>query len=395
MGWRYYTQRATSGRWLDTNTQLGKVQLTWALSAPASGKALVPAGLNATPYADDGRLTWGKWDTLLYAEEDGNLSWVGICNAANPAEAGLQLEFIGISGWMQRVPFTDAYSVWKTNAFDVVRMLVHHAMTKPDHIGYIVSQSDSQFTVGDEAPPPKPKEPPRRKGETKSEWQGSPRYDAYQKDLSDWNDKYGDREKFEISWWEAPYVGEEIDQLAKEVGFDYRERVRWADKTTLEAAFYLDLADDMITRRDDIAFVDGINLARAIDPKDGDLPFANRIIALGSGEGRKMLQVTVGGEDGRLYQAEFMQYKSVRNKTRLRALAQADHKILNTKDPEIDSVAVWDVPGFASISTLRAGDEVQVKSQNIVPNIDAWVRITKITRNPEESIALLIVETVA
>jgi hypothetical protein len=119
------------------------------------------------------------------------------------------------------------------------------------------------------------------------------------------------------------------------------------------------------------------------------------VIALGAGEGRKMLQVTAGGEDGRLYQAEFMQYKSVRNKTRLRALAQADHKILNTKNPEIDSVAVWDVPGFASISTLRAGDEVQVKSQNIVPNVDAWVRITKITRNPEESIVLLVVETVA
>lgn len=395
MGWRYYTQRAVSGRWLDTNTQLSQVQLTWALSAPNSGKALVPAGMNATPFAEDGRLTWGKWDTLLYAEENGNLAWVGICTAANPAEQGLQLEFIGFTGWLQRVPFTDEYSVWQTNAFDVVRRLIQHAMSKPNNIGITVGSNDSIFTVGDPAPPPQPKEPPRKKGQSKSDWQSSKAYNEYQKDYSEWNKKYGDREKFEIVWWEAPYVGEEFDSLAKEVGFDYRERVKWANKGTLDSTFHLDINDNMVVRRDDIAFVDGMNLARALDPKDGDLPFANYVIGLGAGEGRTMLQVTAGSEDGRLYQAEFVQYKSVRNKTRLRALAQADHKIFNTKDPEIDSVAVWDVPGFASVSTLRVGDEVQVKSSNVVPNIDAWVRVEKITRNPEDSIAILQVVTVA
>src|SRR4249919_1336731 len=99
--WRYFTQRAGNGLWLDTNTQLSDVSLSWILSGPGNGQALIPAGLNATPTASDGRNTWGKFDTMLYAEEDEKLGWVGICTSATPDDAGLHLEFIGTTGWLQ------------------------------------------------------------------------------------------------------------------------------------------------------------------------------------------------------------------------------------------------------------------------------------------------------
>ena len=392
--WRYYAQRATSGEWLDTNVQLGEVALVWAKSGSNSGKALVPAGLQ-TPVAEDGRNMWGKWDTILCAEEDGKLAWTGICTAANPDANGLHLEFIGASGWLQHVDYSGRYAVWRTNVFDTIRHLINHAEAKPDSLKFVVPDGDSAFFVGDIQPPPKPKEPARRKGETKSEWQSSPRYDEYQKDLEEWNDKYSDRERFEINWWESPFVGEEIDTLAKEVGFDYRERVKWINRGTLEYAFYLDFADNIANRRDDISFVDGVNLAKALDPKDGDERFANRVVGLGAGEGRAMARVTVGGSDGRLYQAEFVPYKSIKNVKRLRALVQADHRVLNNKDPKIGTLTVWDTPGFASVSTLRVGDEVQVLSQNNQPTINTWVQIIKIARDPQESVAVLSVETMA
>jgi hypothetical protein len=374
---------------------LSKVGLTWSLSAPNAGNALVPAGLDSNYIAEDGRRVFSKWDTILYAEEDGNLAWAGICTAANPSKDGTQLEFVGPMGWLQRVDYSAHYLVWKTNVFDVIRHIVKHAMTKPDSLDFTLPSTMSAFTVGDERPPTKPKEPARRRGETVSEWKNSARYKQYQKDLSAWNDEYGDREPFEIAWFEAPYVGEEIDTLAKENGFDYRERVEWRDKGQLISEFFIDLADNMVRRRDDIQFVDGMNIARPLDPKDGDERFANRVIALGGGDGRNMARVTRGGADGRLYQAEFVQYKSIKNITRLGQLAQADHKILNNKDPKIQTIAVWDVPGFADVSTLRVGDEVQVNSHNTATPIDAWVRVMRITRNPEENIVILTVETVA
>lgn len=389
--WRYYAQRAATGRWLDTNVQLKDVDLDWVLSGPAGGEAFVPAGL-ASPYGADGRFVWGKWDTVLFAEEDGNLAWAGICTAANPDPEGMKLEFIGPTGWLQGIPYTGQYQVWERDVFDVVRHLVAHSAAVPNHIPFSVSTNRSQFTVGDPQPPSKPKRPARRKGETKSAWQNSARYEKWERAVKRWETKYKDHERFEIVWWEAPYIGEEIDTLAKEAGFDYRERVRWSDKGALKAVFHLDLDDAMIRRRTDIKLVDGMNLAQPLDAKDTDDAYANRVIALGAGEGRAMTRVQVGQDDGRLYQAEYVQYKSVKNTASLRNLAQADHRRLSSIEPEIDNVVAWDVPGFASLSSLRCGDEVEVVSENTLPPVSTWRRVVEISRNPVESVVSLGLE---
>jgi hypothetical protein len=394
MSWRFYVQRPKSGLWLDTNAQLYDPELTWKLSGPNTGKAIVPAGMGVSTDAEDGKRIWGKWNTLLFAEEDGELAWAGICTAANPDEKGLSLEFVGPWGWTQHIPYNAVYSHWRTNAFDVVRALIEHAETYKPGFNFSVPSADSQFFVGDTQPPDKPKEPHRKKGEKLNDFYDSKRYKDYKEDLSDWNKLYGQREKFEIAFYEAPYVGEEIDALAKEVGFDYREGVEWKDRGALKVQYNFELKDSISHRRDDIQFVDGMNLAQALDPKDGSETYANRVIGLGAGEGRKMLRVAFGDDDGRLYQAQFVQYKSVRAVERLRALVKADHAVFSTTDPKIDELDVWDVPGFASTSSLRVGDEVKVLSQNTVPPVDAWVRILTITRGIGKSTTHVGVETI-
>lgn len=392
--WRYYAQRAGSGLWLDTNVQLADPEFSWKRSAPNSGKALVPSGVGEV-VASDGQNTWGKFNTLLYAEEDGNLSWAGIVAAATPDDKGTQLELMGAYGWLQGVPYEGHYSVWRTNLFDTIRHLVAYSERYKPGFKFYMPTVDSIYTVGDTQPPAKPKQPARRKGETKSEWQGSPRYDNWQKEIKEWNEKYGNRKKFEIAWFEGPYIGEEVDSLIREYGIMYRERVAWHDKGNLIPRFYLDFADNLKNRRTDIAFIDGMNIAKPLDPKEGGEGFANHVLALGAGDGRDMVRASVGIEDGRLYQAEYVEYKSIRDRTRLRNLATADLKIFSNKDPRIGTVEVFDVPGFADPSTLRVGDEVRVVSQNTLPNIDAWVSITGITRAPVQSTIKVDVEVVA
>ena len=392
--WRYYAQRAGSGLWLDTNVQLTDPEFSWKRSAPNSGKALIAAGTGQV-VASDGQNTWGKFNTLLFAEEDGKLAWAGICAAATPDDKGTQLELMGINGWLQRVPYEGFYSVWRTNLFDTIRHLVAYSKRYEPGFDFTVPNNDSIFTVGDAQPPNKPKQPARRKGETKSEWQGSKRYDEWQDDIKEWNEKYGNRKKFEIAWFEAPYIGEEIDSLVREFGIMYRERVAWADKGNLIPRFYFDFADDLKNRRTDIAFIDGMNIAKPLDPKEGGETFANHVLGLGAGDGRDMIRASAGVNDGRLYQAQYAEYKSIRNKDRLRNLAAADLRILANKDPRIGTVEVFDVPGYADPSTLRVGDEVRVISQNVLPNIDLWCSIVNITRQPVQSTIKCDVEVVA
>lgn len=389
--WRYYAQRATTGEWLDTNAQLSNVDLGWALSAPSSGSALIPVG-TVIPEAEDGRPVWGKQDTLCYAEDENEeLRWVGICTGAVPNDKGLNLSFIGPRGWLERVDFNGVIRRWETDVFHIVRTLINHAETKPQSLSFHVTQGGSAYSVGDEQPPAKPRQPARRKGEKKSDYTASKRYKDWQEEMTRWTNRYGDREPYTLAWWEAPSVGEEIDSLAKETGFDYRERFRWVDRAKLQAAFHLDLADNMVKRRDDIAFVDGVNLAAGLDPDHSD-DYANRVIALGAGEGRKMRMERAGGSDGRLYQSEYVLYKTIRNTKRLKALAQADRARLADTAPNIKTIVAWDVEGFAPLNTLQVGDEVKVQSTYTDPETDLWRRVVGINRNPESSLVTVTLE---
>lgn len=396
MGWRYYVQRPGTGLWLDVDATLADVELTWALSGPNSGKASVPPGLEPNPYASDGMTKYGKYNTLVYAEEDGNLSWVGIVASAKPSDAGLVLEFIGAAGWLQRVPFTGLISSWKPNVFDVIRALIRDSYTKKPGFEFVMPATKSAYTVGDIKPPAKPKKPVRRKGQSASAWQATTAYKNYQKATEAWNKNYASNKPFEIGYWEAPYIGEEIDSLVKETGIDYREGVKWVDKARLKAGFTFDFADDLRSRRGDIEFIDGVNLAKKLDPKDRAEEYAQHIIALGAGEGRAMKKAEAGTtiSDTHLYQAMYVNYKSISDTTRLRALALADYKFYSNTSPQIDSLAVWDVAGFASTKTLRCGDEVRTTSANVAPPVDTYVRILSITRTPGTMVTLVDVETV-
>lgn len=390
--WRYYAQRINTGLWLDNDAQLSDVDLDWALSGPASGSAYIPSGMVKTPYASDGRLMWEKLGTFLFAEEDGGLAWVGICLGVNPDDKGSKIEFMGITGWFQRIPYNAVLRTWEMDVFEVIRVLLKHSKSYEPGIDFIITDDDSGYTVGDPQPPDRPKEPTRRKGETKADFAKSERYKDWVKDAKEWDKAYGDRTQYELVWWEAPLVGEEIDTLAKEHNFDYREVVRWSNRSKKTYEFTLDVSTDMIRRRDDIAFIDGLNLAAPLETKDIDDDFANHVIALGKGEGRAMSRVQVGEDDGRLYQVEYVTYKSVKDVDRLRRLANRDHTRLSNTNPTIDSVLVWDVEGWASIASLRCGDEVRVVSEETLPPTDVWRRIVGISRNPVESVVALELE---
>lgn len=392
MGWRFYAQRAGTGVWLDTNLSLDWSDLSWGLSQTCSGKARRLHALDPSGIASDGRPLFGKYDTLVYGEEDGDLSWFGVCSAATPGNAATELEFVGFMGWTANVPYTDVFSRWSVNAFDVARHIIKHAVGKSPSLPIEPTDNRSLFSVGDKEPPPKPRPPNRRKGQSKADWMASDRYKQYQKDLAQWEKDFGEHEKYEIAYWEAPYCGEEIDTLFGEIGAEWLELVGWRDRTAMTTRLVLHMADDIRRRRDDIVFESGVNLVGSLDTSDTAQDYANHVIGLGAGEGRKMRRVQVGEDDGRLYQGQYVEYKHIRNKSSLRAKVQSDYKRLSNTNPDVQQVQVRDHPGYSPLRTLFCGDEVRVVSRHTSPAVDLWATILEISRTPDSDSATITVE---
>lgn len=372
MGWRYYAQRASTGEWLDTNVQFSDPAVSLMLSSPNAMRAHIPVGINGNPTMSDGRPLFGKFDTLLLAEDEtGTLVYFGVCTDVSPVPSGTDLEFISTTGWLAGVPYTGEYVVWESPLYNAIKELMSAARKVQPRIPFNVTYIGGQgLTIGDPQPPPQPDDADARRA---------------------WQEAHGWKDQYSLVWWEAPMVGKELDDFVKQYGINYIESVRWVNRGSLDYAVDIYIDDGVSTGhvRSDVEFVDGVNLAKPIDVKPGTSKFANRVIGLGAGEGRDMLMVNVSADDGRLYQAEVRQYKAIGNQDLLRRMAVSDLQFLHGQGVKIETLTVWDMPGFAPIASLVPGDEVRIKSANTVPPVDDYARIVSITRTPLSAVAII------
>lgn len=383
--WQFTVIRPGTWEVLDRDPSfMQAATIGWPLDAPAWATAIIPAGSYADGIAQDGQAMWQKWNTIVLVREDGVLKPPLICVHVEPDKAGTELTFVGFTGWLQGVPFTDVLSTWERNVFWVVRQLVDHALTKTPNLPIDVTPGASAKMVGDPEPPNKPRKPNRNKNESKNEYQNSTRYENWEQDMQQWENNHGDKEKYRLGWWEAAYVGEEIDTLAKETGFNYREDCIYDwELNGSQPVFYLTLSDNLQTVRNDIKLVNGENMSKGIEAKEADLPYATQVIGLGAGEGPKMRYYQTPLVPGTpLYQGQFIQYKAARNKKRLRELSKRDLRKLDDTYSAIDTVEVWDMPGHASISSLKPGDVVEIIDQYAQPTVQTWRRIVEVVRSP-------------
>jgi len=386
--WRFYAKRPAQDRWLDTNVQIDPV-MTWSLNASFAGQAIIPNGIGPDK-GPDKRDMWGRGDTLLLGEEDNQLAWAGICSMATPGREGLYLEFTGAFGWMNNLPYLGEYEVNKADVFDVVRHLITAGNKLPRTLNVVADNTKSQFTAGG-TKGDYPEAPVRHKGQTTKEYEESGPYKAWLAQIEKYEANLGVG-PYTLAWWEAPYIGEEISTMADEYGFDFRERVKWKDRRDLDFEFRLDFADDLTKRRTDIVFEEGVNLASRAQPKEDSEPYATHVIGLGAGEGRDMVRAEHDVDDPRLYSARYMNYKTVTNADRLRSLTRNDARRFSGNGASIESVQVWDTPGFAPIGSLKVGDECRVISHSSKPPYDIWHRVREITRTPSSAVVDLSLE---
>ena len=368
--WRVLLQRPVTGTWLHTDVQTADTSYTRDLSGPGVCRFRVPAHL-ADAKGDDGDLLFKPYGTNVFVEVDRSLRWGGILT---PFTGGGSFEAIGYTGYPPLVPYEGAkIETWAPDAFDLVRTLWSWMQSAPDRdLGIRVDSHDAGIKVGDPKPPPKPVWN-RRKGESKLD--ADKRFDAAE---ALWREKYGSLEPYRLAWWDGKTVGDEIDNLAREVPFDYIESHRWTNRDTLAMEHRLRLGTPLIRRRrDDIRLVEGQNAT--ITPAGGG-GYATHVQAFGAGEGSAMIRTTQGRTPpGSLRVTRNYVAKNVTALSRLAKVASAEWSTLQAAQVVASASAV-DTTGYGSLATVEPGDEVFVEA-NRVTTWQGWCLVTSVTAN--------------
>jgi hypothetical protein len=389
-----------------------------------------------------GRRILQEWQTAIYAEDrSGTIRGAGLLVHSSALDDSERwgIECPGWTAYPNGMTYDGDLSWWDADPFDVVRHIWAHLQGYPaGDLGLVVSNAKTQNRLGPPEPPMRPADfvdpgerkaplkgnkpkkgtqPKRRNKESDSSydtrvmawnfaydrevllWEHDyqVRHDAYetakaQEDYSRetiqaaqeaWDAAYGSFEPYTLSWWEAPDCGSEIDSLATQVPFEYRERHNWnEDRSDVE--HFLDLAQPTVgSRRHDLRFAVGENLLVVPPPEfDGD-EFAQEIIALGKGDGRAMLRSQVSTPDDRLRRSKILPAKDVGDVNRLRALADAELRFSRVLGSVTQLIVVDH--RHAPLGSFGVGDEIFIHAGGDGWfGIDMWVRIVAISVRPEE-----------
>lgn len=383
MGFRFYARRTLTGEWLHTNVPMA-AEFTRQLGASGNAAGFIPAGLDVED-GPDGLPLWLERGTTLIIEEEKRIKWAGLCSWQRPTRSGREVEFKGVTSALDLIEYAGRIRQWQPDPFDIVEQLVDHAQNLRDgDVGlHVVRDGQAPTYAGDEQPPSdRPENVKRRRGETLDHFEA--RREDREKEQKQWDKEYGDRRPYSLAWWEAPYIKEELLELAREIPFDWHERHRWTDRDALEVRHELVLSPRKGRQRTDLTLMEGVNIAATLDPSTDSERYGNRIVMLGAGEGRKMRRAMVGASDGRVRTTRFGEAKHVHNEGRLKARARDRFRRMPFS-VKLDEAAVR-----ADLGALELGDEVRVMSRLFT----GWCRVYGITRSTrDDTLTLTFTDT--
>ncbi|WP_274558039.1 hypothetical protein [Streptomyces spiramyceticus] len=330
--YRYLTQHALTGSLLAPDLPLSQVEFGPELSGPGSLTAVVEPRLAhlARAHVDPGT-------SLIFAERDKSLLWGGIVWRADPEGQQLRIEAAGFGSYPHRRhdlhgnlggrgPYVHA------DPCKVIRDVWAYGQEQPDgNLRVAVDATTSKARVGTPAEP------------------------------------------YAVDWWEAPTLGSVIDDMtAVESAPEWTETVSWGPGGLPTARIRLGWPR-LGTRRTDIAFTSGINIASSVPVEYDADSYAQVVIALGAGEGRSRRRAIDAVRDGRLRLEHVAEFPSEKGNDRLAARARTERTGRQVIG-EVTEVVLRDHPA-APIGSFQIGDEVRLRLHDQWHDFDGWARI--------------------
>lgn len=441
--WTYHAQDALTGTWLHRDLPLADVEITDVLSGHGVMTAVVRP--ETSDLWADGKRILQEWQTKIYAEKFGMMRFAGILTTSRFSDDGQEwhLTIESFTAYAMGEPYNKTWRQWQPDALDAVREIWGFLQNRPNgDLGLTVDQDMSGVLLGDEQPPakprradvtypvgseygpagypwprpPKPRRPKRkrpkkrkrRRKETFAHYQAylsrfadrlarwkadkdsnyvekRPQWNAWWDRLEElqsrWETDYGSREPYKLLWWEHTDCSQELERLSVETPFDWRERHTWnGDKTAVNHRLQLGYPT-IGTRKTDKTFVPGVDLVLSPEVHRGGSEYANAIIGIGAGEGRKTVRKVADVDDGRLRRVGVYTAKNVRGKKRLERLADHERK-RRTLGHHTFEVVVWDTDG--NLGSYRLGDEIQVDLTEGWAAGQRWHKIIARRYKPDE-----------
>ncbi|MDQ8706869.1 hypothetical protein RCO28_31015 [Streptomyces sp. LHD-70] len=335
--YRYLAAHALTGDILHGYLPLTGVECGAELNGPGSLSATLEPGLArpVTEFLDPG-------NTLLYVERNGQLVWGGVLWRAEPQGAAYPIEAAGFGSYPHRRydlhgnldghgPYIEA------DPCDIIRDVWAYAQDQPDgDLGVRVDDTRSRTKTGTSKSP------------------------------------------YVLAKSEARNLGEVIDELADlDDGPEWTESVRWG---TDRPAHRIHLGGPRLGRhREDTVFISGINIATTPQVVLDADEYAQTVIALGAGEGRKRPHVMDTVRDGRL-RLESRLETSEKNAARLRRRAR-EQRLLRQELTTLTELDVRDHPS-APFGSWAIGDDVLIRLHEPHITYEGRHRITAWTLRP-------------
>ncbi|WP_372407397.1 hypothetical protein [Streptomyces luteireticuli] len=338
--YRYITQHALTGDILTWDLPLSEVEFGPELNGPGSLKATLKPRFRhlLRTHVDPGT-------TLIYVERDGTLLWGGIIWRAEPSGAEYPIEASGFTSYLSRRHDVDGNlggrGPWvRADPCQLIRDTWAYAQSLPDTgLGVTVDSATSKATIGTPAEP------------------------------------------YRTDWWEAPTLRSAIDDATAVDGApEWTETVSWS--SGLPARRIRLGIPCLGTRRHDISFTSGVNVASTVPVVYDADEYAQVVIGLGAGEGRSRRRTVDATRDGRLRLEHVLEAHAERAVDRLAARTRAE-RIARQIMGEVHELSVIDHPS-ARLGSYQIGDDVQVRLHDEWTEVDSWCRITAIKFTPPQ-----------
>ncbi|WP_071372490.1 hypothetical protein [Streptomyces sp. MUSC 14] len=338
--YRYIIARATTGEVLHWNLPLTEVEFGPEKSGPGS----LHATLNPTYGGGLSDMLDDAGDVVIMVERNGRLLWGGVLWRAEPQGPKLAVEASGFTSYLHRRfdlhgnlggrgPYVGA------DPCQVIRDVWAYAQEQPDgDLGVVVDDTKSKATTGTAK-------------------------DPYSTSKSD-----------------PRNLGEIVDEMAGIAdGLEWTETVTWRGRRT-ERRIVLG-APRLGRRREDLTFTTGANVTGEPQViKDADA-YAQWVVGLGAGEGKKRKVVIDGVRNGRL-RLEHKLETSEKDETKLHERARRE-RLARQILPTLTELEITDHPA-APIESLRVGDDVRIRLHEPHTAYDGWNRIVGWTVRPGE-----------
>ncbi|MER6616260.1 hypothetical protein [Streptomyces xantholiticus] len=374
-GWRFIAARALSDEILDWEVPFA---LTGNPRRDLSGPGSM-AGTIEPEYARmigaDRQPILQEWNTKLYLEIDGHIRWGGIVTKTGYDGAKAMIQAEGFSSYPHGIPF-ESHVI----SGALITPKDPYAGKDKNHDGWVDGKKGEQKVP----PPPKPYGGPRIDvyDGFRTIWshvQTRPKGDIGIKvDTHDLGELLGAKDgsdPWELAWWNNPDCGQALDQLTRDTPFDWIETHAWAGGGNA-IDHRIRLGKPRLGRkRGDLRFADGENISAIAKPEGMGEEYANEIIVLGKGEGRKMARAQAHRYDvTRLRRVHVVTDKTLSSAKAM--VTRANRELAGrTQALQIPAIQIRDHLN-ARFGSWQLGDDIRVQVHvPWVGDVDVWHRI--------------------